>query len=211
MAQEPLRVDVEIIRPHRMRFSLLALAILALARLTSAAPVDLGISATFTPYDPYLSPVKRVLGTVGGDRASMNRVAELMRTGRSFRYVHSTPYLAAEPMQTAARRAGDCKDKALWLCDQLRDSSARFVIGKIKRNPKISHAWVMWENEGRWWILDCTLNGRPIAVESIRRDDYVPLYSYSKNASYRHARTSMLMSSAGKKTTAVAAANAAGR
>jgi hypothetical protein len=191
-----------------MRFSLFALAALALARLTSAAPIDLGTSAAFTPYDPYLSPVKRVLGSVGGDKASMDRVTELMRTGRSFRYVHSTPYLPAEPVQTAARREGDCKDKALWLCDQLRDSSARFVIGKIKRNPRVSHAWVLWENEGRWWILDCTLSWRPIPADRVRRDDYVPLYSYSKNASYRHARTSMLMASGAKATTAVAATNA---
>jgi hypothetical protein len=152
--------------------------------------------------------VKRVLDSVGGDKASMDRVTDLMRTGRSFRYVHSTPYLPAEPVQTAARRAGDCKDKALWLCDQLRDSSARFVIGKIKRNPRVSHAWVMWENEGRWWILDCTLSWRPIPADRVRRDDYVPLYSYSKNASYRHARTSMLMASGAKATTAVAATNA---
>jgi len=194
-----------------MKFSLIALAFLACARFASAAPVDLGTNAPFTPYDPYLTPVKRVLGSVVGDRASMNRVTELMRTGRSFRYVHSTPYLPAEPLQTAARRAGDCKDKALWLCDQLRDPSARFVIGKIKRNPKVSHAWVMWENEGRWWILDCTLSWRPIPADRVRRDDYVPLYSYSKNASYRHARTSMLMADNGKATTTAVAATSKSR
>ena len=188
-----------------MRFCLLALATLAFARLTSAAPIDLGTSAAFTPYDPYLTPVKRVLSSVGGDKASMDRVTELMRTGRSFRYVHSTPYLPAEPLQTATRRAGDCKDKALWLCDQLRDRSARFVIGQIKRNPRVSHAWVMWENEGRWWILDCTLSWRPIPADRVRRDDYVPLYSYSKNASYRHARSAMLIARNSGTTTAVAA------
>jgi hypothetical protein len=191
-----------------MRLYLLALATFAVARISSAAPIDLGIAAACTPYDPYLSPVKRVLGTVGEDKASMDRVADLMRTGRSFRYVHSTPYLAAEPTQTASRRAGDCKDKALWLCDQLRDSSARFVIGKVKRNPKVSHAWVMWENEGRWWILDCTLSWRPIPADRVRRDDYVPLYSYSKDASYRHARTALLMVGTGKATAAVAAKSA---
>jgi hypothetical protein len=188
-----------------MRLYLLALATLAVARIASAAPIDLGTAAAYTPYDPYLSPVKRVLDSAGGEKASMDRVADLMRTGRSFRYVHSTPYLPAEPVETATRRAGDCKDKALWLCDQLRDSSARFVIGKVKRNPRVSHAWVIWENEGRWWILDCTLNGRPIPADRVSRNDYVPLYSYSKNASYRHARTTMLMAESQRKATAVAA------
>jgi hypothetical protein len=188
-----------------MRFHLLALATLTLARLAAAAPVDLGTAAAFTPYDPYLRPVKRVMESIGGEKASMDRVADLMRTGRSFRYVHSTPYVPAEPLQTTTRRAGDCKDKALWLCDQLRDSSVRFVIGRVKRNPRVSHAWVMWENEGRWWILDCTLNARPIPAESVRRDDYVPLYSYGKDSSYRHARTAMLMADAQRGATAVAA------
>ncbi len=188
-----------------MRFTLFALFTLALSLGVTAAPIDLGTAASHTPYDPYLSPVKRVLGAVGADRASMDRAAALMRTGRSFRYVHSTPYLPASPQETAARRAGDCKDKALWLCEQLRDPSARFVIGKVRRNPTVSHAWVMWENAGRWWILDCTLSSRPIPADRVRRDDYVPLYSYGKEASYRHARTAVFMAVAGKTGRTVAA------
>ena len=38
--------------------------------------------------------------------------------------------VAALPETTAARRSGDCKDKALWLASQLGDSDVRFVIGK---------------------------------------------------------------------------------
>lgn len=174
-----------------MRLHLLFLTVLAAVRVVAAAAnLDLGSVAAHTPYDRYMRPVKEVLGSVGAAKSSMDRAAKLMREGRGFRYVHSTPYLPAFPEETAARRAGDCKDKALWLCDQLNDSTARFVIGKVKRNSAVSHAWVMWENEGRWWILDCTLSWRPFPVESVRQGDYVPLYSYGRNATYRHAGTS---------------------
>jgi transglutaminase-like putative cysteine protease len=120
-----------------------------------------------------------------------------MREGRAFRYVHSDPYNPVSPAETARRRAGDCKDKALWLCNQLQDSSARFVIGKMKRSSKISHAWVMWQSEGRWFVLDCTLNWKPIPVENVAKGDYVPLYSYAKNGSYRHASTRLMLANNG--------------
>ena len=117
----------------------------------------------------------------------MDKANALMSEGRSFRYAHTDPYNPAPPQQTAARKVGDCKDKALWLCDQLQDPSARFVIGKMKRNARISHAWVMWQHEGRWWILDCTMNSAPIAADKVGNDDYVPLYSYTKGAEFRHS------------------------
>jgi hypothetical protein len=128
-----------------------------------------------------------------------------MREGRSFRYVHSDPYNPLLPSETARRRSGDCKDKALWLCDQLQDSSARFVIGKMKRSSSISHAWVMWQNEGRWFILDCTLNWTPLPMDAVSKGDYVPLYSYAKNGTYRHAATSLLVADARTASEPVAA------
>jgi hypothetical protein len=68
----------------------------------------------------------------------------------------------------------------------MHDASARFVIGKFKRGANVSHAWVMWQHEGRWWILDCTMNSEPIAAERAGQDEYVPLYSFGKTVSYRH-------------------------
>ena len=101
---------------------------------------------------------------------------------------------------------GDCKDKALWLCDQLQDPSARFVIGKMKRGSRISHAWVMWQGEGRWWILDCTMNASAIPADSVGPDSYVPLFSYSKNTAFRHTgSTGPLASVAGRSKAPVAA------
>jgi hypothetical protein len=182
-----MRVIVILISLETMKTILFSLAFLFLAKLSASAIVDLGSSTSHTPYDSYMSPVKQVFSSLHGGGASMDRVDALMRQGRGFRYAHTDPYNPAPPQQTAARKVGDCKDKALWLCDQLQDPSARFVIGKMKRNAHISHAWVMWQHEGRWWILDCTMNSAPIAADKVGNDDYVPLYSFSKGVEYRHS------------------------
>jgi hypothetical protein len=187
-----------------MKISLLSLFTLLLSSISAFSAVDLGSSTRSTPYDSYMSPVKQVFASLHGEGASMDRVNSLMRQGRSFRYAHSDPYNPASPQQTASRKVGDCKDKALWLCDQLQDSSARFVIGKMKRNARISHAWVMWQHEGRWWILDCTMNSAPIAADKVGNDDYVPLYSFSKGVEYRHTGIGSVAAVAAKSKAPVA-------
>lgn len=162
----------------------------------SAASVDLGASAAQTPYDPYMRPVRQVLRGIDGKGVSMDRVRDLMRKGRSFRYAFVEPYVASLPHITEARRAGDCKDKALWLANQIGDKNVRFVVGKARTVSNISHAWLMWKNKGRWWILDCTNNYRPVAADAIARDEYIPLYSWSKNGVYRHGSVDGLTASA---------------
>ena len=87
---------------------------------------------------------------------------------------------------TAAKRAGDCKAKSLWLAHEMNDPSVRYVIGKARRSSKISHAWLMWQNEGQWWILDPTNNPKPIPAASVSRDEYLVFYSYDRKGSYRH-------------------------
>jgi hypothetical protein len=169
-----------------MKNTILTLALLLLAKLSAFAIVDLGSTTSQTPYDRYMSPVKQTFASLSGNGATMDRVQALMRQGRGFRYAHSEPYYPALPEQTAAARKGDCKDKALWLIDQLQDPSARFVIGKEKRGAAVSHAWVMWQNEGRWWILDCTMTSKPIPADQVSMDKYVPLYSWTKGVSFRH-------------------------
>src|SRR6476620_3214334 len=110
----------------------------------SAVAVDLGFVAGGTPYDAYMRPVRDVLSTLGDKSPSMERVEKLMLEGRSFRYSFVEPYTAALPAVTEARHAGDCKAKALWLCDQLGDENCRFVVGKAHLGAKLSHAWVLW-------------------------------------------------------------------
>src|SRR4051794_26039122 len=193
-------------------FPLFALALLPLS-LAASADVDLGSVAGGTPYDPHMRPVKEVLSGLGASAASMDRVQKLMREGRSFRYFFSEPYTAALPAVTEKRQAGDCKAKALWLCDQLGDQHCRFVVGKAHLGAKLSHAWVLWQEQGgRWYILDCTNYSTPIPAETVSPRDYIPLYSWTKNGVYRHAATQIGMTAvAGKRSAPVATASRARR
>ncbi len=181
-------------------FSSFALALLALG-CSALAGLDLGSTARGTPYDAYMRPVKQVLGSLDGATPDMKRVESLMVQGRNFSYSFTEPYVAALPSVTESLHAGDCKAKALWLCAQLGDRNCRFVVGKQHAGAKLSHAWVLWrEQGGRWYILDCTNNYRPVPADSVSSNDYVPLYSWSKGACYQHAATSGLASVAGKRT-----------
>ena len=181
-------VVMEIIKsPIDMKNLLLSAALLLLAKVSAFAIVDLGSTTPATPYDRYMGPVRETFATIQGGGTTMDKVQGLMRQGRMFRYAHTEPYYPALPAETAAKKKGDCKDKALWLINQLNDPSARFVIGKEKRGAAVSHAWVMWQNEGKWWILDCTMSSKPIPADQVSMDKYVPLYSWAKGASFRHS------------------------
>jgi hypothetical protein len=144
-----------------------------------------------------MRPVKQVLNHLTTADTSMDRVRSLMHEGRAFRYSFTSPYVAATPDVTQSTRAGDCKAKALWLADQLNDQSVRFVIGKARRSSQMSHAWLMWQHDSRWWILDCTNNWNPIPADRVSTSEYIPYYSYAKNAEYRHRATQIMMASTG--------------
>ena len=158
----------------------------------ASASVDLGSPTSATPYDRFLFPVKHVLNHLGGEETSMERVRQLMHIGRAFRYSFTDPYVAATPEMTAATRSGDCKAKALWLADQINDPSVRFVIGKARSTSRMSHAWLMWQHDSRWWILDCTNLSEPIPADRVSSNEYIPFYSLSKNSEYRHHATETL-------------------
>ncbi|MDR3400958.1 MAG: hypothetical protein P4L99_00540 [Chthoniobacter sp.] len=181
----------------------LAVAALFLAaKLSASAVVDLGTAASATPYDRYLTPVKQVFNTIHSEGTSMDKVNALMREGRAFRYAHTEPFVPAAPEATAARHCGDCKDKALWLMSQLQDQNVRFVIGKLDRNSRLSHAWLMLEKDGQWWILDCTMLNHAIPADRAGANEYVPLYSYSKGTAYRHTdKAGLVADTASSKTT----------
>ena len=187
-----------------MKAHLLSLSLLIASQFSSAAFTDLGTAAGSTPYDPYIAPVKHTLSSLEGPAATMDRVKALMSKGRGFRYSHTEPYQPAPPEVTAARKVGDCKDKALWLCDQLDDQNVRFVIGKMNRSSHVRHAWVLWNDGQQWWVLDCTLNFRPIPVSQVSAGDYVPLYSWGKSGAYRHSPADALAVAATKKGEPVA-------
>lgn len=186
-----------------MKTTALTIAALLFAKLAAFAAIDLGTRATATPYESHMQPVKQVLHALPGQTASMERVQELMKVGRSFRYSFTEPYTPALPSVTAATKSGDCKAKSLWLVDQLGDENVRFVIGKATSRSKISHAWVMWQHEGKWWILDPTNTSKVIAADSVPDSKYIPLYSYDKNGAFRHTNTAYYAQKiAGKKAVA---------
>lgn len=165
-----------------------------LAGLTALADVDLGRSTSGTPYDAYMQPVERVLNSLDGGPASMDKARALLREANSFEYSYTRPYVAASPSATTKRRGGDCKAKALWLCARLDDPSARYVVGKSHRYSRLNHAWVMWKSQGRWWILDPTRASAPIAADQVSPDQYIPLYSWNQRGTYRHSQAKALMS-----------------
>jgi hypothetical protein len=142
-----------------------------------------------TPYDRYFGSVREVISALEPERTTMVSACHLMKVGFSFQYVSRDLYRPDPPRLTKAQRAGDCKSKALWLFDSLSDPDALFVIGKVEKNLRTSHAWVYWRNDGRWWILDCTERTDPIAADSVSSDRYVPYYSFGKHGSYRHPAT----------------------
>jgi hypothetical protein len=185
-----------------------SLAALLFAAASSQAAFDTGTQAPGTPYEPYMRPVKQVLGSLDGQKASMDKVKQLLRVGYSFRYSFTEPYVAAAPAVTAKTHSGDCKAKSLWLVDQLGDRNVRYVIGKARSTSKISHAWVMWNDGNRWWILDPTNSSRPISADSVGRNEYIPLYSYDCGHAYRHAATTMLTASTTTTNAPVAAEKA---
>lgn len=185
----------------------LAIALIALIgnSIAAFAGVDLGLPSSGTPYDRYMAPVKSTLSSLGKNHPTMETVSALMKQGRSFRYQMDNPYVAALPSETARTRTGDCKDKALWLCDQLDDSSVRFVIGKTHPSAKMSHAWVLWNDGSRYWILDCTLNRAPIAADTLPANRYIPQFSYAKGTAFRHGVSSVNVATvANSKTSPVA-------
>ena len=181
-----------------MKFLFFAFALFA-SQLSGLArtPLDLGSPASNTPYDPYMSPVKEVLTHLSSEEAPMDRVCKLMREGRAFRYSFTSPYVAATPDETAATRSGDCKAKALWLADQLNDASVRFVIGKARRTSQMSHAWLLWQHDSKWWILDCTNNWDPVLADHVSSSQYIPYYSFAKHGEYRHRATQVAFAQAG--------------
>jgi hypothetical protein len=195
-----------------MKKTILTAVVLLLTKLAAAAVVDLGTTTEHTPYDRYLTPVKEVFNSMHGEGATMEKVQAAMRQGRAFRYAHTEPYVPALPQETASRHVGDCKDKALWLMDQLQDPSARFVIGKMTRGARLSHAWVMWQHDNQWWILDCTMLSRPIPAEKAGANEYVPLYSYTRAAAFRHSdKVVQTADVAGKKQSPVASTTLANK
>ena len=164
-------------------FSILLTLLLTSAASHATPDLSRGRRGT-TPYDPYLRPVRTVLQQLNGSTPSFQKVAGLLREAYGFEYTFDTPYVATMPNVTGRTHSGDCKAKSLWLASQMNDPSVRYVIGKARSSSKISHAWLMWQNNGRWWILDPTNISHPIAASEASANEYLVSYAYDQTGSY---------------------------
>lgn len=169
------------------------LAVLLIALLTAsplrAGGLDLGSPTSRTPYDPYLGPMWEVLRSLDGNQPDVAAVEQLVRQGKSFRYVFKKeqPYVPQSPAETESLRSGDCKAKSLWLASKMGSRKVRYVIGKARLVSTISHAWLIWEGPDGWLILDATNYSKPLSPSRISPSEFIPTYSYSPSGKYTHA------------------------
>jgi hypothetical protein len=154
-----------------------------------AAALDLGSPTSRTPYDSYFGPRWDVLRRLGNTQPDIAQVEQLVRQGKGFRYYFNRdqPYTPQTPEQTESSRSGDCKAKSLWLAAKMDTRKVRFVVGKAKQFPNVSHAWLIWDGPQGWLILDATLFSRPLNPERLSAGDFVPRYSYSPSGKFSHA------------------------
>lgn len=139
----------------------------------------------FTPYDLYMEPVFKVLGQIGGNSPDVSTVRTLMKEALSFEYRMEDPLRPVAPEETARRRMGDCKAKALWLCQRMNDNTVLFVIGKVSHQSLINHAWLQWRKGQRWYVLDATNNDEPLPLDTLPSTSYMPLYAYGADGTFR--------------------------
>lgn len=131
-------------------------------------------------YEPYAQPIRSVINRLNNSDADFDRVCELMRQGRRFRYRMHHPYRASPPEVTEALREGCCKDKSLWLAARMNDDSIRYVYGRARKESHGLHAWLVWDSGGYSWVLDCTNYSRPLRKDLLPPDEYVSLYQWKK-------------------------------
>ena len=169
----------------------LTVAFFAVCRYpVGAREVDLGTPVESTPYDKFLGPMRDVLARLGADHPALPSVNRWVSEGRGFRYSFTEPYVPQLPEVTERLRAGDCKAKSLWLANKMNDRTVRFVVGKYTRSAEMSHAWLLWENQGRWYVLDATMKSSASDLANESENDWIPLFSYSALGKFQHEAAS---------------------
>ena len=119
------------------------------------------------------------------DAAPVRSVDSLFSVARSFRYVPDPPeydqWQSAD--ETAARKSGDCEDKALWLYRELKKNGyedVHLVVGRFRPFDRTLHAWVFYTDDaGKNVILDPTTQRRPWHAEEFSKNYYLPLFSFN--------------------------------
>jgi hypothetical protein len=142
--------------------------------------------AAATAYDGYMKrPVEEALGQAASSKPDIREVKQWLGESYHFRYIMRDPVTPTPPAVTEATRAGDCKDKALWLAAKMEDpADVVFVIGRARANSRINHAWLAWASGGSVWILDPTNCPSPLRADRIRKGEYIPEFFFTRYGTF---------------------------
>jgi hypothetical protein len=174
-----------------MKKTILLLALVSLvAAPCFADPLLLTVSST--PYDRQMTPIHDVLtmSASSSDHTSIGLVNAWIGDLRDIPYGYSTAWKT--PSEVESRHPADCKGKAVALYRKMKAHGAtnlRLVIGKRAPTSRKTHAWLEWQTANGSYVLDPTFNYAATRFESIRRNNYVPLYAYAGSKKFRAATT----------------------
>ncbi len=152
-------------------------------------------SATFfvvasTPYDKQMNRIRPALLSAhrgeAGEKVSVALVNHWMGDLRGIPYAYQMEWKTPEEVQS--REPADCKGKAVALYQRMQKQGAknvRLVIGKRTPSSRMTHTWLLWEINGRTFVLDPTFNWIARDSEEFSEGLYVPFYAYSGDKKYR--------------------------
>ncbi len=109
----------------------------------------------------------------GASGVPVQSVADICRWLQQCEYVRDADLFNQKdvwqhPGEFEARQKGDCEDHALWAWRKLKELNipAEFVVGRMawgdESIPAGAHAWVVYRENGRTYILESTYKQRPL-------------------------------------------------
>jgi hypothetical protein len=149
-----------------------------------------------TPYDQQMAPIWVFVNAdtlPGSQETSLPTLNDWIRRLRALPYRYSKRWKT--PTEVNSDRMGDCKGKAVALCEKLLVNGAhnvRLVIGKHRRTDLRTHAWVEWETLQGTLLLDPTLNWTATKTECQDQSTYIPLYAYENGRKYRALNSALI-------------------
>jgi len=97
------------------------------------------------------------------------------------------------PEESEALGTGDCEDMAIWLYIKMKRAGlepVRLCIGKHTPGADEMHAWLIWRDRNRLYILDPSVTGELLPSEKAEPGTYLPYYSYDADRKWRHKAAS---------------------
>lgn len=123
--------------------------------------------------------------------AKYKRVRDYLKTAYRFKYEADTKGTDhwQLPEKTERYGKGDCEDKAIWLYSKLLNDGfddVRLIIGKLRKDSPVLHAWVAWYQQEKVYILDPTNESLIWEARQYSREHYEPYYSFYREKSWTH-------------------------